>query len=180
MKFKNYGSLLVILFLSGGLMGCSKVKFDDVKGVEGSAKANPDEPADTAGTGDNPPQDDGTSTTTPPPQGTLRLYTQVMTCAPQSNCVVDYYLTEAMAEKLEFTWQTNDTKYLEDAKKYARPGVNYVAASGSVVFNAGETHKQIIIQSLSGFTAGMEIPFLWDNCVYGGEAVDCRTILLQQ
>lgn len=133
-------------------------------------------PADTTqgsqGKNDDQPKND---VVTPPVDNTLQMRLSTPVCGAYTTCPATFTLVKAPTEELRFAWATNDTKYTEGAQ-YAKPNVNYVPTSGTLVFAAGETTKVIQIQSLD-FNALLKIPFLWQNCQSGGNFIACPTVV---
>lgn len=112
---------------------------------------------------------------TPPVDTTLKMRLSTPVCGAYSTCPATFTLVDAPTQELRFAWATNDTKY-NDGAQYAKPKVNYVPTSGTLVFGVGETTKTINIQSLA-FDSSLKIPFLWQNCMSGGNLVACPTVV---
>ncbi len=104
-----------------------------------------------------------------------QLSMKVNPCQANTLCVVDFYLSKALADKFSFDWRTNDTKYQQDPAKYAQPNVHYVPAVGVLEFNPGETHRQVKIQALTGFSQIL-IPLIIDRCMLNSKLMDCQAL----
>ncbi len=96
-------------------------------------------------------------------------------CPGYSTCTATFTLKQAQSVEVHFHWITDDTRYLQDASRYARPNVNYTPTEGDLIFVPGQVSKLIYIQSLA-MSGVLKIPFRWHSCTGNGQPIACPEV----
>lgn len=101
-------------------------------------------------------------------------------CEAGQYCKAHVVLNEKAKADYKFDWVTDDTMYLTDSLKYAKPNFHYVPNRGSVTIKIGEERTALTVKSINWSFKGEKdsiiIPLIISNCNYGGTFYSCEEI----
>ena len=97
-------------------------------------------------------------------------------CQEGTTCLIQFKMAQPATAVFQFTWQTNDTLYLQTppaGEIYGQPNVQYVPTSATVTFNPGDTVQNVYVQNINTQDTTVIIGVLMTNCSYGGVSESC-------
>lgn len=136
----------------------------------GSLTSNQGTPSNPADPTQNP-----NPTPADPTKQAIKMTLATPDCPGYSTCSATFTLKQAQSVEVRFHWVTDDTRYLQDASRFARPNVNYIPTEGDLIFVPGQVTKVITIQSLA-MSGTLKIPFRWHSCTGNGQPIICPEV----
>jgi hypothetical protein len=97
-------------------------------------------------------------------------------CLQSSECLINFNMSAAASQEFSFTWQTNDSLYLQTppaGEAYGQPGVTYVSTSGRVIFQPGENVHTVFVQNINTQNETEVIGVVMSNCQFAGVTSPC-------
>ena len=181
--------VLIVLSLSVVLVfifqNCAPTKVGFAKTLDSSGQSsglsiNPAEtnPVDSSISGDN------TTVTDVPVNNTadlpkFKLFIEA--CQAGDICKVQVVLDRIAAADFSFDWKTNDSAYLKDSLKYAKPNFHYEPTQGKILIKKGDTKSAMLIKSIrwsfSGTSDSTLIALNLMNCVYDLKSYSCQSFM---
>ena len=178
MKTRN--GILILLVTLGfvtlvSFQNCSKTSFTQSSGAAVVGGSTSDTPPSTPPVGtDN--QDVPVESTNSVPK--YKVY--IDPCNAGEYCKVNVVLNQVARADYKFDWVTNDTRYLSDPQKYAKPNFHYVPTGGLAVIRAGQQKVILQIKSINWTFTGAKdsilIPLSFSNCNYDGNFYSCLSL----